>query len=76
MTNEPVPQRIAQEVEKLPPHLQKKVLHFVEELDTNKVSSPPSKDLSDLVGSITHEDAEEMRKAIEEACEQVYPDEW
>lgn len=30
----------------------------------------------DLVGIISHKDAALMEKAIEEACEQIHPDDW
>ena len=36
----------------------------------------PGKDLLKFAGTISHEDAQEMIKAIEEGCEQIDADSW
>jgi hypothetical protein len=36
----------------------------------------PGRDLLKLVGMIPHEDLMEMKRAIEEDCERIFPSEW
>lgn len=53
------------------------VLNEIESLLARKELKPAGKkSLADFSGIWTEEEAEEMKKFIEETCEQINPDDW
>lgn len=53
------------------------VLQEVESvINRSKLQAVPRKGIEDFVGIWTHEEAEEMKRIIEESCEQINPDDW
>ena len=53
------------------------VLSGVESLlNRNETDNLPKKTFRDFAGILTEEEAEEMKKVIEESCEQIHPDDW
>ncbi len=67
---------IVQELENLPNDLQQDVLEYVRELRSARPRGVPGRELLQFAGTITKDDAEAMRKAIEAGCEQVDANEW
>jgi hypothetical protein len=65
-----------QELEDLPNHLQQDLLEYVRELRSAKPRGVLGRELLQFAGTITKDDAEAMRKAIEAGCEQVDANEW
>lgn len=55
-----------------------KVLSNLEELLSEKpmTSLEPKKSFKDFAGILTHEEALEMKRVIEESCEQIDPNDW
>jgi hypothetical protein len=63
----------------LGPADQARVVDFARTLTGNSnrpIRGVPGKELLKFVGTIPHEDLEEMKKAIEEDCERIDYDEW
>jgi hypothetical protein len=53
------------------------VLKEVEKaLSHSALKAVPRKSFSELTGSISKEEAEELEKIIEEGCDQINPDDW
>lgn len=53
------------------------VLQEVESvISRSKLQAVPGKGIEDYVGIWTNEEAEEMKRIIEESCEQINPDDW
>lgn len=53
------------------------ILNEIESLLARTETKPAErKSLADLSGIWTEEEAEEMKKFIEETCEQINPDDW
>lgn len=69
-------QEIVQRSENLSPEQQQKVLDFALELSGELSKRYPGEKLLKLVGTISLEDLEIMKQAIEEGCEQVNESEW
>lgn len=67
---------LLEQIEKLSPLQQKQVLDFALELSGELSKRYPGKNLLKLVGTISPEDLEIMKQAIEEGCEQVNESEW
>lgn len=67
---------ILEQMEKLTPLQQKQVLDFALELSGELSKRYPGEKLLKLVGTISPEDLEIMKQAIEEGCEQVDESEW
>jgi len=63
-------------VAKLPPDLQQEVLRFVSSLGTTTPKGHDGAALRRYSGSLDHESACEMIRAIDEACERVDAGEW
>ena len=74
MATQPLQSRLFEEIRKLPDQAQRRVLEFVNSL-TNR-SGEPGANLIASVGMISAQDLEEMKKAIEEGCEQVDSNGW
>lgn len=53
------------------------VLEEVESvINRSKMEVVPRKSVRDLAGRLTNEEAEEMKRIIDESCEQINPDDW
>lgn len=63
---------LLEQIEKLTPLQQKQVLDFALELSGELAKHYPGKNLLQFVGTISPEDLEIMKQAIEEECEQVH----
>jgi hypothetical protein len=69
-------QEVIEHLEALPPELQEQVLVFVRQLDPAPLRGVAGKSLLHFANTISKADLELMRRAIEEGCEQVDPNEW
>lgn len=68
--NTPIQDQVLEELKKLPQELQWRVLEFARALAQSTPHGVPARELRHLAGTISAEDAELMREAIEEGCEQ------
>jgi hypothetical protein len=71
-----VKSEIERELERLPPHLQRRVLEFARALVLSQPKGMSGDYLLKFAGILSDEDADAMLKAIDEGCEQVDPDGW
>lgn len=71
-----IPQKIAKQVEQLPPAMQEQVLRFVVSLTGSAATGEKGADLRRFSGSIDSTSARQMTEAIEKECEQVDPTQW
>ena len=69
----PLVEEIIQEVTKLPPEFQQKVLDYTHLLSPKGV---PGKQLLRFAGIIQPDDIQLMKEAIEDSCEMIDEDEW
>ncbi len=70
-----IPSQIKTELSELPPDAQQRVLEYVRSL--KRLGTGMSIDALDKhIGSISPEEGQAMRDAIETGCEQVNLDEW
>ncbi len=69
-------QEISQRLKVLPLEQQRKVLDFILELSDEPPKQYPGKNLLQFVGTISKEDLEIMKQAIEEGCEQIDESQW
>jgi hypothetical protein len=77
MLNPVIERQILEELHRLKPEQQQKVLEFARELTGSKTpKGVPSSSLLKFGGLIPKEDLDEMMKAIEEDCERIDYDEW
>jgi hypothetical protein len=67
---------ILDQLDKLPPEQQRKVLDFARSLSKAKLVGKSGKELLNSVGTIEIEDIKAISQAIEEGCEQVNINEW
>ena len=67
-TMENLKQKLLEQIEKLTPLQQKQVLDFALELSGELSKRYPGEKLLELVGTISPEDLEIMKQAIEEGC--------
>ena len=67
---------LIQEVEQLPPPLQRKVLEYAHSLQKKTPKGTAGKDLREFAGILSPEEAEAMLKVIEEGCERIDPNGW
>lgn len=65
-------QEIVKRLKSLSPGQQRQVLDYILELSGETPKGISGKELLRLVGTISKEDLEIMKQAIEEGCEQVY----
>ena len=72
MENTTTIQEIVTRLKTLSLEQQRQVLDFMLELSGEPPKQYPGKNLLQLVGTISKEDLEIMKQAIEEGCEQVY----
>ena len=71
MTHSLIKQEIAEQLDHLPPELQRQVLDFARALTLSSPKGVPGKQLLQFAGTLTEEDAQAMMQAIETGCEQV-----
>ena len=69
-------QAIIEQIAELTPEEQQRVLQATQRLVGKLPPGTPGRDLLRFAGTISKEDAEEMRQAIEEGCERIEPGEW
>ena len=67
---------ITEQLHKLTPDQQKRVLAFIQVLAQKQPSGVPGSELLRFAGSIEHNDVKVIEKAIVEGCEQVDLNEW
>lgn len=68
--------KVVEQLKVMPQHLQWQVLEFVQTLVEAEVSGTPGRQLLRFAGSISSDDIQLMREAIEQDCEQVDINEW
>ena len=78
MINPNLEQELHQHLERLPPNQQQEVLDFVRNLQIKNepIRGVSGKNFLQFAGQIDLADLDKMKQAIEESCEQVYPNEW
>ena len=67
---------IHEQVTRLPLEQRRQVLEFARALVTAKVHGVPGKNLLHFAGAIDSEDLMDIKRAIEDGCEKINPDEW
>lgn len=67
---------ILERLDRLPPHLQKRVVDFADALVASEPQGVPGAKLLKFAGTIDKQSLREMGQAIEEGCEQIDPDGW
>ncbi|MBM4167208.1 MAG: hypothetical protein FJ218_09875 [Ignavibacteria bacterium] len=67
---------IEKQLETMPEQTQMQVLDYVKSILTPIPKGIPGKNLAPFFGVLSDEDAREMIQAIEEGCENIYPNEW
>lgn len=72
----PIVDKVIEQLKVLPQELQWRVLEFTRALAQSTPRGIPGRQLLHLAGTISPEDAELMREAIERGCEQVDSNEW
>ncbi len=72
----PIVDKVVEELKDLPQDLQWRVLEFTRALAQSTPRGVPGRQSLHLAGTISPEDAELMREAIERGCEQVDTNEW
>jgi hypothetical protein len=68
--------KVVEELKALPTDLQWRVLEFTRALAMSVPRGVPGQQLLSFAGTISFDDLQLMRQAIEEGCEQVDADEW
>jgi hypothetical protein len=77
MIDPAVKSKILEDLERLPPDLQKRAQEMVHELARpSRPVGKPGTYLRDFFGVIDEQSAKEMERAIEESCERIDPDAW
>ena len=71
-----VENRLRQRMHALSPGQQREVLQFAEKLGTSGAKGTPGKELLRFAGVLSQKEANEMRRVIEEDCEQADLNEW
>lgn len=72
----PVVDKVIEQLKTLPEELQWRVLEFARALARSTPRGVPGRQLLRFAGTISPEDAELMREAIERGCEQVDTNKW
>jgi hypothetical protein len=68
--------QVMEQLRTMPDNLQQEVLVFTRQLKVSAQVGKPGKNLLQFAGTISLEDLEIMRQAIEADCEQVDLNEW
>lgn len=74
--NIPIIDEVVEQLKVMPQPLQRQVLEFVRSLLKAEVRGTPGQQLLRFAGSISSQDLQLMREAIEQDCERVDIDEW
>jgi len=72
----PIVDKVIEQLKELPQELQWRVLEFTHALGLSNPGGVPGGQLLRLAGTISEDDAREMREAVEQGCEQVDSGEW
>jgi hypothetical protein len=72
----PIIDKLIEQLKALPHELQWRVLEFTQAIMHSSPRGVPGKHLLRFAGSISSDDAQLMREAIEQGCEQVDVNEW
>lgn len=72
----PIIDEVVKQLKVMPQPLQRQVLEFVRSLAKAEVRGTPGQQLLRFAGSISSDDLQLMREAIEQDCERVDIDEW
>lgn len=72
----PIVGKVVEYLKDLPQELQWRVLEFTRALAQSTPRGIPGRELLRFAGTISAEDTELMREAIERGCEQVDANEW
>ncbi|MBW4675432.1 MAG: hypothetical protein KME52_15825 [Desmonostoc geniculatum HA4340-LM1] len=72
----PIFDRLIEELKVMPEDLQYRVLEFARTLVSSQIHGVPGKQLLNFAGTISPNDIQLIREAIEQGCEQVDIDEW
>lgn len=67
---------VVEQLKELPQEMQRRVLDFTRALASTAPRGVSGQELLQFAGTISEQDAAEMRDAIEQACEQVDENEW
>ena len=76
MTESVITQQLVEQVDRLPPEFQRKVLDFAQALALALPKGVPGRSLVRFAGTIDADDLKAMSQAIKADCEQVDADEW
>ncbi len=76
MTHSSIKKEIVEQLDHLPPELQRRVLDFTRALALSSLKGVPGKQLLRFAGILEPDDAQAIAQAIEAGCEQVDADEW
>ena len=76
MADTTIKEEIVQEIDRMTPAMQLRVLDFARNLSNPLPPGVPGKDLLQFAGILTHEEGQEWLDAIEEGCERIDPDGW
>ena len=72
----PIIDKVVEQLKIMPQHLQWQVLEFARALVRAEVRGTPGQQLLRFAGSISPDDLQLMREAIEQDCERIDVDEW
>ena len=72
----PIIDEVIEQLKSLPHELQRRVLEFTRALTLSTPRGVPGKQLLRFAGTISPDDARQMREAIEQGCERVDANEW
>jgi hypothetical protein len=72
----PIIDKVIEQLKDLPDELQWRVLEFTRALTLSTPRGVPGQQLLRFAGTISPDDANLMREAIEQGCEQVDANEW
>ncbi len=76
MTHSSIKKEIVEQLDHLPPELQRRVLDFTRALTLSSPKGVPGKQLLRFAGILETEDAQAMVRAIEAGCERMSEDKW
>lgn len=72
----PIIDELIEQLKSLPHELQRRVLEFTRALTQPRPRGVPGKQLLRFSGTISPDDADQMREAIKQGCERVDANEW
>jgi hypothetical protein len=72
----PIIDRVIEQIKALPQELQWRVLEFTQALAVSTPRGVSGQQLLTFAGTISPDDAQLMRDAIEQGCEQIDANEW